>query len=125
MIICVKSKNDRNAHYHHSWLKRFIMEANNDTYKQNILEILKKYKGRLFQKYGIKELAVFGSVSRGDFNENSDIDILVDFYRNIGIEFIDLADELEEILNKKVDLVSRNGIKDKYFQYIKQDLEYV
>jgi predicted nucleotidyltransferase len=101
------------------------MEANNDTFKQNIIEILKKYKGRLFQKYGIKELAVFGSVSRGDFNENSDIDILVDFYRNIGIEFIDLADELEEILNKKVDLVSRNGIKDKYFQYIKQDLEYV
>lgn len=101
------------------------METVESNFKKNVLKELKKYKKSLFQKYGIKELAIFGSVSRGDFNEESDVDILVDFSKNIGIEFIDLADELEEILHKKVDLVSKNGIKDKYYQSIKQDLVYV
>jgi len=41
------------------------------------------------------------------------------------MEFIHLAHQLEEVLNRKVDLVSRNGIKDKYFEQIKEDLVYV
>jgi len=93
--------------------------------KQSILTTLTDAKARLFQKYGIKELAIFGSVSRGEQTEASDLDVLVDFHRTIGIEFIDLAEELEELLNVKIDLVSRNGIRDKYFQVIKNDLEYV
>lgn len=86
---------------------------------------LKGQKKELSEKYHIKYLAVFGSVSRGDSTENSDIDILVDFNDSIGIEFIDLADELEMILNHKVDLVSKNAIKPKYFEQIKNDLKYV
>jgi predicted nucleotidyltransferase len=54
-----------------------------------------------------------------------DIDILVEFRKPIGIEFIDLADELEEILKLKVDLVSKKGIKDKYLKSIETELEYV
>ncbi|MCB0652306.1 MAG: nucleotidyltransferase family protein [Saprospiraceae bacterium] len=101
------------------------MDVTNKIYKQEFIDQLRKNKTRLFKKYSIKELAIFGSVSRNDFNETSDIDILVDFNRNIGIEFIDLAEELEAILHKKVDLVSRNGVKEKYYQFIKPDLEYV
>lgn len=101
------------------------MDVTSKMYKQEFIDQLRKNKTRLFKKYNIKELAIFGSVSRNDFNETSDIDILVDFNRNIGIEFIDLAEELEAILNKKVDLVSRNGVKEKYYQFIKPDLEYV
>ncbi len=70
-------------------------------------------------------MAVFGSVSRGENNENSDVDILVDFSQPIGIGFIDLADELENILKQRIDLVSRNAIKPKYFEQIKNDLRYV
>ena len=43
----------------------------------------------------------------------------------MGIEFIDLAGELEAILHRKVDLVSKNGIKPKYLEEIKKDLVYV
>jgi predicted nucleotidyltransferase len=57
--------------------------------------------------------------------ENSDIDILVEFTKPVGIEFIDLADELEKMLKSKVDLVSKNGIKPKYYEAIKKDLIYV
>ena len=86
---------------------------------------LEKAKPKLSSKYGISQFGLFGSVTRDDFTDESDIDILVDFYRPIGIEFIDLADELEQLLHRKVDLVSRNGLKPKYFSEIQNDIIYV
>lgn len=70
-------------------------------------------------------MAIFGSYSREESTEDSDLDILVEFDGKIGIRFIDLADELEEIVNMKVDLVSRNGIKEGYLTAIYPDLIYV
>jgi predicted nucleotidyltransferase len=70
-------------------------------------------------------LAIFGSYSRNEQNEKSDLDILVEFDNKIGMGFIDLADELENSLHLKVDLVSKKGIKERYFQAIKSDLIYV
>ena len=70
-------------------------------------------------------MAIFGSYSREENTEDSDLDILVEFNDKIGIRFIDLADEIEEIVGLKVDLVSRNGIKDRYFKAIDPDLIYV
>ncbi|MCK5822517.1 MAG: nucleotidyltransferase family protein [Bacteroidales bacterium] len=90
-----------------------------------IKQQIEQKKSFLQAKYHIKYLAIFGSVSRGENNDESDIDILVDFSEPIGIEFIDLADELEKILQNKVDLVSRNAIKPKYFSQIKNELQYV
>lgn len=70
-------------------------------------------------------MGLFGSVVRDDFSLDSDIDIVVDFSQPIGIEFIDLAMELEALLQRKVDLVSRDGIKPKYFIEIQRDIVYV
>ncbi len=53
---------------------------------------------------------------------DSDVDILVDFEKPVGVEFIDLADELEELLNLKVDLVSRGAFKPQYYREIEKDL---
>ena len=77
------------------------------------IEILKNAKPTLLMNYPIKHLAVFGSVSRMEDNENSDVDILVEFNRNVGMEFIHLAYELEKILKRKVDLVSSEWNKRK------------
>ena len=90
-----------------------------------ILSLILKNKPGLQKKYPIKSLGVFGSFARGDNTENSDVDILVEFEKPIGIEFIDLANELESILHQKVDLISRAGIKPKYFKAIEKDLHYV
>ncbi|MDB4918869.1 MAG: polymerase beta domain protein region [Mucilaginibacter sp.] len=76
-------------------------------------------------KYFVSSIGLFGSVVRDDFNNNSDIDIIVDFNGKIGIEFVTLADELERKLNHKVDLVSRGGIKQKYFNVIEPEIVYV
>jgi predicted nucleotidyltransferase len=91
----------------------------------SIKQILTQLKPELKQKYFVNTIGLFGSVVRDDFTEKSDVDIIVDFTRPIGIEFIDLADYIESKLNKKVDLVSRNGVKAKYFHQIESEIIYV
>lgn len=83
------------------------------------------HKQRLFSDYPIKSLAIFGSYARKEQKEESDLDIVVEFNEKIGIRFIDLAEELENLIGFKVDLVSRRGIKEKYYQQIQSDLTYV
>jgi uncharacterized protein len=87
--------------------------------------LLQLNKQNLMKKYSLKSLALFGSFVRNEATENSDLDILVEFDKPIGLEFVLLADELEEILGVKVDLVTPKALKPKMFEYIKQDLEYV
>lgn len=70
-------------------------------------------------------MAIFGSYALDTATENSDIDILVSFNAPIGIEFIDLADELEAITGKKIDLVTREALKPRQLAYIEKRLEYV
>jgi len=95
------------------------------TDKRNITVILRENKSRLVKKYHLASIGVFGSFTRDDFNDSSDIDILIEYEQPMGIEFIDLANELENLLKRPVDLVSRNGIKPKYYKEIQKDLVYV
>ena len=64
---------------------------------------------------------------RGQATEQSDIDILVDFDQPIGLEIIDLKDELESVLGIPIDLVPRNGLKrnKRLFEIIPEKLVYV
>lgn len=93
--------------------------------KQEILTILRQNKKSLFSKYPIRSIGLFGSVSRNEDSSQSDVDILVEFDGTIGIRFIDLAEEIETLLRRNVDLVSRNAIKPRYYQSIKDDIIYV
>jgi uncharacterized protein len=86
---------------------------------------LEQLKPEIAKKFHVQTIGLFGSVVRDDFSSASDIDIIVDFSKPIGIEFIDLADFIEHRLQQKVDLVSRNGIKAKYFKAIEPEIIYV
>ena len=77
---------------------------------KNIQRTLTTHRDEIFRRFAVKNLALFGSVARGDYRPDSDVDILVEFDKPMGIEFIDLAEYLEELLKRKVDLVSRKGI---------------
>ena len=92
---------------------------------QEIKSTLNNHKQHLFRDYPIKSMAIFGSYSREEQKDDSDLDILVEFKDKIGIRFIDLAEEIENIIGFKVDLVSKKGIKEKYLQAINSDLIYV
>jgi len=92
----------------------------------NIKSTLLRIKPYLADKFHVSSIGLFGSVVRDDFSPTtSDIDIIVDFNTPIGIEFIDLADYLENQLRKKVDLVSKKGIKSKYYSQIEPEIVYV
>ena len=92
---------------------------------KEIKSTLSNHKEHLFRDYPIKSMAIFGSYSRKEQSDNSDLDILVEFNDRIGIRFVDLAEELENLIGFKVDLVSKKGIKEKYLRIIDSDLIYV
>jgi len=68
----------------------------------------------LCRRYFVRELSVFGSAARGEMRPDSDIDLLVEFLPNANVGLIEHASlmlDLERLLGKKVDLVSKNGLK--------------
>jgi len=78
---------------------------------EKIEKTLKKYKPSLKKEFKVKKIGIFGSYVRGEESKESDIDILVEFYESPGWEFFDLKEYLEEILDKKVDLVTIKALK--------------
>lgn len=90
-----------------------------------IKSVLATLKPDLERDFHVKSIGIFGSAVRADFTSESDIDLIVDFDQPIGISFIDLADFLEQKMQTKVDLVSRNGIKPQYFTAIENEIVYV
>ena len=92
-----------------------------------IKEVLKKHKDELRKLFGVKGIGIFGSYAREEQTELSDVDILVEFEREIGWEIVDLKDYLEKLLGVKVDLVSKNGIvrKPLLWKYVREEIIYV
>ena len=72
-----------------------------------------------FSKQPVLKAYLFGSYSRGEQNDESDIDLLVelDYSQPIGLEFIQMQIDLQNLLNQKVDLVSARGLS-KYIRPI-------
>jgi predicted nucleotidyltransferase len=70
----------------------------------------------LCKKYSVRELSVFGSAVRDDFNSQSDIDLLVDFLPEARTTFpklLRLERELSDAFGRKVDLVPKDGLRYK------------
>jgi len=94
---------------------------------EEIKRILRKKKNFLKEEYGVKEIGIFGSYAREEQSEVSDVDILVEFERPIGLKFFELADYLEKILETRIDLLTSNALQQKplLWQSVKEDLIYV
>lgn len=75
---------------------------------------------KLCRDYNVKSLFTFGSVNRTDFKKESDIDFLVDFDETDPFKYTDsyfeLKKNLEELLERKVDLIEERGIKNPFFR---------
>jgi hypothetical protein len=79
--------------------------------REDVVAILKKEAPFLAEKYGVKRIGLFGSFAREEQSRKSDVDIVVEFGRPIGLKFVELADYLEGLLGRKVDLLTPDGIK--------------
>lgn len=78
---------------------------------KEIQNVLNNNRSTLDSKFKVKKIGIFGSLVRGEDREQSDIDILVELYEPIGWDFVELKDFLEKILQKPVDLVTKNSLK--------------
>lgn len=81
---------------------------------ERIISILKEHKAELKEKYGVKEIGIFGSYVRGEYKEQSDLDILVEFEEDakIGLlKFVNLENYLSDLIGFKVDLVEKSALK--------------
>lgn len=86
------------------------------------LEEIRKKAVPLLKSYGVTRAAVFGSVARGDEHPDSDIDMLVQMPEEASLfDFVGLKFDLEELLKKKIDLVSYGGIKPRLRERILHD----
>ena len=93
--------------------------------RKEVLEVLKNSKSLLVNKYGINVIGLFGSYADNSQRPDSDIDILVEFSRPIGMEVVDLVMELEDILDGPVDLVSKQALKPELLKVIEGQVVYV
>lgn len=93
--------------------------------KNEILRKITVHKKSLEDKFGVIEIAIFGSYARESATENSDIDVMVQLKNPLGWSFFDLTYYLEDLLGKKVDVLTDEVKTQRFWKYIKNDIIYV
>ncbi len=80
----------------------------------------------ILRKHGAKRIEIFGSLARGDATTKSDIDVIVEFKeRKSLLELVDIEQELEEKLGKKIDLLTREAISPYLINRIKKEAKVI
>ena len=88
-----------------------------DKLSANGISLVKADIESLVSKYNIKEISIFGSSIRDDFNDNSDIDLLIEFKNSENIslfDILDIQDYFCKLTNRKIDIVEPAGLKNPY-----------
>ena len=86
---------------------------------------LKAIKPELESRFKVSSIGYFGSYASGTQNQKSDLDLLVEFSQPVGWEFFTLENYLEHLLGLKVDLVTRNSLKEQIKDSILNQVLYI
>lgn len=90
---------------------------------EDIKAILRKEIPELKREYHIKRIGVFGSFTKGTQTRKSDVDLIICFEKAPGLKFVKLSKYLEELLNRKVDVITPEGLKSIRTKEIRNDIE--
>lgn len=93
--------------------------------KIGVEQRLKDLKPILASKFNVERIGYFGSYADKSQTENSDLDILVEFSKPVGWEFFTLEKFLEDNLGLKIDLVTKNALKEQLKHSILNQVRYV
>jgi len=97
--------------------------------REKVIDALRKELPYLVSEYGVKKIGLFGSFAKGVSAEGSDIDIVAEFARPIGLKFMEFAEYLEKVLGRRVDVLTPAGIEsirlDKVAKDIRESIVYV
>jgi len=80
--------------------------------RNQIIRLLQSERDHLATEFGVTRIGLFGSYATGRSLEDSDIDLLVEFDRPVGFRFLELVDYLEQVLGRKVDVLTKAGIEN-------------
>lgn len=89
---------------------------------ESIREVLRSHKQVLQERFSVKKIGIFGSVARGVSGIDSDVDVLVEFEKPPGLEFMDFAEYLEKIFGRKVDVLTPEGVKGIRLKHVAEDI---
>jgi predicted nucleotidyltransferase len=78
--------------------------------QQDILTLLRSHFPQLAADFSVSRIGVFGSFARGDFAETSDVYLVIEFDQPIGLRFVEMVEQLEQLLGRKVDVLTLAGI---------------
>lgn len=93
---------------------------------EEITEIIRRNKEDFREKFGVKEIGIFGSYVKGEQDADSDVDILVDFFKSTTLfKFAELENLLSDTLGKKVDLVMKKALKPRIGKHILDEVVYI
>ena len=81
--------------------------------REKVIDILRKELPYFVSKYGVKRIGLFGSYAKGVPAKGSDVDLLVEFDRPIGLKFIEFAESIEKLLGRSVNILTPAGIEFK------------
>lgn len=90
--------------------------------REKVIDILRKELPYFVSEYGVKRIGLFGSYAKGIQGEDSDIDILVEFERPIGLKFVEFGEYLEKLLGKKTDILTPAGVKGIRIKRVAEDI---
>lgn len=93
--------------------------------REDIIIRLREIKPVLKEEYSVRNIGLFGSFSEDTFSDKSDIDLLVEFEKPIGWKYFSLEIYLEKIFGRKIDLVTRNGLKEQIRDQIINQVKYI
>ena len=93
--------------------------------QREIISKLQKIKPILQKDYAVKTIGLFGSFADNTYTSDSDVDILVEFEKPVGWRFFSLETYLEKMLNRKIDLVTKNALKEQIKPYILNQMQYI
>ncbi|HUH96447.1 MAG TPA: nucleotidyltransferase family protein [Anaerolineales bacterium] len=94
--------------------------------REEVIELLRKQKAELARQYGVRSLALFGSVARDQATSSSDVDLLVEFDRPVGyFGLFALQDHLEELFHCKVDLGTPDSLKPRLREQVLKECIHV
>lgn len=85
------------------------------------IEDIRHHVASLAEKYGAAKVSLFGSYARGDADESSDVDLLLEKGSIRGLKVLDFQDELAQRLGRPVDVVTTSGASERFLNNIKRD----
>lgn len=93
--------------------------------KNEILNKLRDLKPILHKEYSVSSIGLFGSFTDNSYTNDSDIDLLVEFEKPIGWKFFSLEIFLESLFERKIDLVTKNALKEEIKEKILNQVKYI